>query len=208
MLAWIAEIVVQYGAWLVLAMTFAETALIVGLVVPAEPTIIVAMAFALQGSFPLWTLVAATVVGALLGDSVGFWIGRTGGRRILRGPGRLERAGRRQEGRARALLKKYPGLAISMSRLVPFVRTLMPLVAGSTRITYGRFLLFDVLGVIGWAIGALAVAVVTNVGWEWASRTFGVGIAIVLVLGLLLLGWRVEQLLSQRAVPAPEDQAP
>lgn len=207
MLSWITEIVVHYGPWLVLAMTFAETALIVGLLVPAEPTIIIAMAVALQGGFSLWMLTAVTVAGALLGDSVGFWIGRTGGRRILRAPARLERAGRRQEGRARALLKKYPGLAISMSRLVPFVRTLMPLVAGSTKITYGRFLLFDVLGVIGWSIGALGVALVTNVGWAWASRRFGVGIALVLVLGLLLLGWYVEQRLTQRAVPAPEDRA-
>jgi membrane-associated protein len=206
MLSWITEIVAQYGLWLVVAMTFSETALIVGLVVPAEPTIIVAMAFALQGRFPLWVLTAAIVAGALLGDSVGFWIGRTGGRRILQAPGRLERAGRRQEGRARALLKKYPGLAISMSRLVPFVRTLMPLVAGSTKITYGRFLLFDVLGVIGWAIGALGVAFVTNVGWEWASKRFGVGVAVVLVLGLLLLGWYLEHRLTRRAVPAPEDR--
>ncbi len=208
MLAWITEIVAQYGPWLVVGMTFSETALIVGLVVPAEPTIIVAMAFALQGRFPLWVLAVATVAGALLGDSVGFWIGRTGGRKILRGKGRLERAGRRQEGRARSLLKKHPGVAISMSRLVPFVRTLMPLVAGSTKITYGRFLLFDVLGVIGWAIGALGVAYIANVGWEWASRTFGVGIAVILVVGLLVLGWFVEQRLSQRAVPAPEDRAP
>ncbi len=208
MLAWITEIVAQYGPWLVVAMTFSETALIVGLIVPAEPTIIVAMAFALQGSFPLWVLAAATVAGALLGDSVGFWVGRTGGRRILRGPGRLERAGRKQEGRARSLLKKYPGLAISMSRLVPFVRTLMPLVAGSTKITYGRFLLFDLLGVIVWGVGALGMAYVANVGWEWASRTFGVGIAVVLVVGLLILGWRVEQRLSHHAVPAPEDRAP
>ncbi len=208
MLAWITEIVAQYGPWLVVAMTFSETAVVVGLVVPAEPTIIVAMAFALQGSFPLWLLAAATVAGALLGDSVGFWIGRTGGRRILQGPGRLERAGREQEGRARALLKKYPGMAISMSRLVPFVRTLMPLVAGSTKITYGRFLLFDVLGVIGWGVGALGMAYIANVGWEWASRTFGVGIAVVLVVGLLLLWWQVERRLSQRAVPAPEVRVP
>ncbi|MCH7562661.1 MAG: DedA family protein [Gemmatimonadetes bacterium] len=208
MLAWIAEIVTQYGLWLVVAMTFSETALIVGLVVPAEPTIIVAMAFALQGSFPLWALTAATVVGALLGDSVGFWIGRTGRRRLLRGPDRLERAGRKQAGRARALLKKHPGLAISMSRLVPFVRTLMPLVAGSTKITYGRFLLFDVLGVIGWGVGVLGTAYIANVGWGWASRRFGVGIAVVLVLGLLLLGWELRRRLAQRAVPDPEALAP
>ena len=208
MLAWISAIVAQYGPLLVVVMTFSETALIVGLVAPAEPTIIIAMAFALQGSFPLWVLAVATVAGALLGDSVGFWIGRTGGRRLLRGPGSLERAGRRQEGRARALLKKHPGLAISMSRMVPFVRTLMPLVAGSTKITYGRFLLFDVFGVIGWGVGALGTAYVANVGWEWASSRFGVGIAVVLVLGLLLLAWELRRRLSQRAVPEPEARAP
>jgi len=207
-LAWISEIVAQYGPWLVVAMTFSETALIVGLVVPAEPTLIVAMAFALQGAFPLWALGVATVAGALLGDSVGFWIGRTGGRRVVRGSGRLEQAGREHEGRARSLLKKHPGVAISMSRLVPFVRTLMPLVAGTTKITYGRFLFFDALGVMGWSVGALCVAYVANVGWEWATRTFGAGIAVVLVVGLLLLGWQVEQRLSHHAVPAPEDQTP
>jgi len=65
-----------------------------------------------------------------------------------------------------------------------------------------------VFGVIGWGVGALGTAYIANVGWEWASRRFGVGIAVVLVLRLLLLGWELRRRLAQRAVPDPEVLAP
>ncbi|MEE8145979.1 MAG: dephospho-CoA kinase, partial [Longimicrobiales bacterium] len=69
---------------------------------------------------------------------------------------------------------------------------------------YGRFLAFDALGVTGWALGALGIAYLINVGWELASETLGVGVAAVLIGGLLIFGWRLEQSVSDRAVPLPD----
>ena len=203
MLEWTTDVVAQFGPWLVMAMTFMETALIVGLVVPAEPTIIIATALALQGDLALWQVIVAAVAGAALGDSTGFWIGRYGGQRFLEGSGRLSRAARKHGARADAVLDDSPGLAISVTRLVPFVRTLMPLVAGSTKVSYGRFLLFDALGVAAWAVGAIGIAYATALGWEWANRSFGAGMAVVLIGGLLLAGWRIERGVAERAIPTP-----
>ena len=207
MLTWITENIAYFGPWLVLAVTFTETALILGLIVPAEPTIIVAMALALQGDLSLWQIITAGVVGAVVGDTTGFWIGRIGGHRLLRGSGPLARSARKHEARASAMLEEHPGLALTVTRMVPFVRTLMPLAAGSARIGYRRFLFFDAMGVMGWAVGAFGAAYITNVAWEWASRSFGVGMALVLVGGLLLLVWRVERRVALRAVPSPRSQA-
>ena len=79
------EALFALGPWVVFFMTFAETAFIIGLVLPAEPTIIAACVLALEGHFGLGGVVAATLSGGALGDTCGFWLGRKGGRRLLRG---------------------------------------------------------------------------------------------------------------------------
>ena len=80
MIDWIGANLAVYGPWLVGGMAMMETALLIGLVLPAEPTIIVATAFALEGHFSFGSVVIAAVLGAGLGDSVGFLVGRLGWR--------------------------------------------------------------------------------------------------------------------------------
>ena len=79
MVEWIGANIELYGLWLVGGMAMFETALIIGLVLPTEPTLIVATAFALQGHFSFGAVAGAAVLGAALGDSAGFIVGRWGG---------------------------------------------------------------------------------------------------------------------------------
>ncbi len=187
----IARALMTLGPWVVLALTFAETVFITGLVVPALPTIMTACLFALEGYFSLESVILATVLGGALGDSTGFWIGRKGGRSLLVGEGRIRRMARAQEKRATALAEKNAFLGITLARCVSFVRTLMPVMAGMSRIPYGRFLRFDLLGVAFWATGSIVVGVGAAVGWqrvrddlglEWAVAGLFAGLAIWSVL--------------------------
>ena len=102
---------------------------------------------------------------AALGDSAGFMLGRWGGSRVLHGRGRLARMARRHQDRALDLFDKHAGFSVSVARMVPFVRTLMPLVAGSTSVAYRRFLVFDLLGIAGWAVMGLGIAYAAARGW-------------------------------------------
>jgi dephospho-CoA kinase len=186
MIEWIGASVELYGPWLVGGMAMFETALIIGLVLPTEPTLIVATAFALQGHFSFAAVAGAAVLGAALGDSAGFMVGRWGGRRLLRGSGRLARMGRRHQDRALDLFDRHAGYSVSLARLVPFVRTLMPLVAGSTSVAYRHFLLFDLLGIAGWAFIGLGIAYAGARGWEIGVGSMGVGWATIAGAGLVV----------------------
>ena len=185
MIEWIGANVALYGPWLVGGMAMFETALIIGLVLPTEPTLIVATAFALQGHFSFGSVVGAALLGAALGDSAGFMIGRWGGRRVLGGRGRVARMARRHQDRAFNLFESHAGLSVSLARLVPFVRTLMPLVAGSSGVAYRRFLVFDLLGIVGWAFMGLGIAYAGARSWEIGVGAVGLGWATLGVAGLI-----------------------
>ena len=195
MIEWIGANIDVYGPWLVGGMAMFETALIIGLFLPTEPTLIVAAAFALEGHFSFGAVAGAAVLGAMLGDSAGFMVGRWGGRRILRGGGRFARVARRHQDRALDLFDRHAGYSVSLARLVPFVRTLMPLVAGSTSVAYRRFLAFDLLGIAGWAFVALGIAYAAARGWQIGVDSIGMGWATLAGAGLIAAGLALKGLL-------------
>ena len=196
MIEWIGANIATYGPWLVGGMAMMETALIIGLILPTEPTLVIATAFALQGHFSFASVVGAALLGAALGDSAGFVIGRWGGHRVLSGRGRVGRMARRHQDRAFDLFERHAGLSVSLARMVPFVRTLMPLVAGSTGVKYRHFLAFDFLGIAGWGFIGLGIAYAAARSWEigvgsvglwWATLGGAVLIAVFLVVKGLVL---------------------
>ncbi len=202
MIEWIGANVAAYGPLLVGVMALFETALIIGLVLPTEPTIILATAFALEGHFSFSAVVVAALGGALVGDSCGFVLGRFGRRRFLRSRGRVGRMARRHQDRTSLLFGRHGVLAISLARMIPFARTLMPLAAGSARLSYRRFLVFDVLGVAGWGIVGLGFAYGAARGWEIGVESFGIGWATALVVAAVVLWMLVRRRL--RPVARPE----
>ena len=197
---WIGANVAIYGPWLVGVMAMLETALIVGLVLPIEITLISATVFALQGHFSFASVVGAAVLGAALGDSAGFMVGRWGGPRVLDGRGLIARTARRHQDRALDLFERHAGLSVSLARMVPFVRTLMPLVAGSTGVAYRRFLAFDLLGILGWAFLGLGIAYAGARSWEIGVGSVGLGWAILGGAGLIAAFLVIKGLLLRPSV--------
>lgn len=163
--------------------TFAETVFITGLVVPALPTIMAACLMAQEGYLSLAQVATATALGGALGDSAGFWIGRKGGRRLLRGEGRIHRIARRQERVATRLAQHHALAGVTLARCVSFVRTLMPVMAGISGIPYRRFLAYDLLGVALWATGSILVGVGAATGWQRIRDAMGPGWALALLAG-------------------------
>ncbi len=203
MIEWIGASVAVYGPLLVGAMALFETALIIGLVLPTEPTIIVATALALEGHFSFAAVVVAALAGAALGDSCGFMLGRFGRRRFLRSKGRLGRMTRRHQDRTSALFERHGVLAISLARMIPFARTLMPLAAGATRLSYRRFLVFNLLGVAGWAVMGLGVAYGAARGWQIGVESLGIKWAAVLVIVAVVLLWALKRHFRPETGPDP-----
>jgi membrane protein DedA with SNARE-associated domain len=179
---WALEWVSAYGPWFVLLMTFAETGFLIGLILPAGPTIVLGTVLAVQGHFSVWWVFAFTALGGTLGDHLGFFWGRRAGRHVLRSDGRLARAAQRHWGQAEELFGRHPIYAVSFARLISFVRTLMPLAAGTSQTTYRAFAFYDLLGIAGWSTAHILVGYLAGESWQQMVRLMGIGWTAVFVL--------------------------
>jgi membrane-associated protein len=195
--------------WVVLLVVglvvFAEDALFVGFVLPGETVAVLGGVAAKLGHAPLAGVLAVTVVAAVVGDSVGYEVGRHVGPRLLRiGPLRD-----RQEGiaRAQSFLARRGGSAVFLGRWIALFRALMPAMAGASRMPYGKFLTYNALGGIAWGVAVVMLGYAAGASYSTIESRFGTGVAIVLavlvVVGLVV--WRVRRhLLSRREQHEPD----
>ena len=187
MLEQLITLLVTIGPWVVFVATFIETALFIGLLIPAEPLILLASFLAKSDRFAVEHVLAATFFGGLLGDQVGYLLGRYGGpRKVAKGP--LARIWQRHEPRALRLFQRQAALSVSLARFVSFVRTLMPWFAGMSRMSYGKYLLYDLLGVAGWAAGSVALGYIAGHSYERLAHRVGTGTALVFAVIILVAG--------------------
>jgi len=181
------------GPEVVFLMTLVETAFFIGLLIPAEATVLVASFLAADGVFELEYVLGATILGALTGDQIGYFLGRYGGRRFAARGGRIGRLWARYEPKATAMFGRHAAVAVTLARFVSFVRTLMPWFAGMTKMPYGRFLFWDVLGVLGWGIASVAAGFLAKESWLVLANVLGRASALVvllLILTAIAAAWR------------------
>jgi membrane-associated protein len=181
----IIHLLTRFGPWIVLVACFAETALLIGLLLPSEATVIVAAFFANRGAFPVWQVFVAAVIGGLAGDQIAFWLGRRRGDAGEKRRGRMARMWERHEPAVRRLFEKKSALAITLARCISFVRTLMPAFAGMSDMPYARFFIFDLIGVVAWAAASVAIGYVAGASWKRVAGTVG---SIGIVLSIAAIG--------------------
>jgi membrane protein DedA with SNARE-associated domain len=194
--------------WVVLVVVgltvFAEDALFVGFVLPGETVAVLGGVAARFGSVPLAAVLAVTVAAAIVGDSVGYEVGRRVGPRILQV--RLLRE--RQEGieRARGFLARRGGGAVFLGRWLALFRALMPALAGTARMPYGRFLTWNALGGVAWGGAVVLLGYAAGASYRTIEDRFGTAAAIVLAAAVVLglAGWRVRRRILERGRPLPE----
>jgi membrane-associated protein len=140
--------VIRLGPWIIFLVVCAETAIFLGLLLPVGPIVLLGGFLASRGNFTIPEVLLATCGGAFLGDQIGYAIGRRYGLSVAGRGGVVGRLWRRYETRATALFRRRSLVAISVARFLAFVRTLMPWFAGMSRVPYGRYVAYDLLGVL------------------------------------------------------------
>jgi membrane protein DedA with SNARE-associated domain len=188
--------------WVVLTVVgltvFAEDALFVGFVLPGETVAVLGGVAAKFGHVPLWGVLAVTVVAAIVGDSVGYEVGRALGPRILRV--RLLRERQRGIEQAQDFLARRGGSAVFLGRWVALFRAPMPALAGTARMPYGRFLTWNAIGGLAWGVAVVLLGYAAGASYRTIESRFGAGAAIVLaaVVVLALVAWRVRRHVQAR----------
>jgi len=178
------ELIRSGGAPLVCTIVFVETGFFVGFFLPGDSLLITAGIFAAAGVVPLRWLLLPVMGCAIIGDQLGYWIGRKAGPALYRRQNSFFFRRSHLE-RARDFYEKYGGRAVIFARFVPIIRTFCPPVAGAALMPYVRYVAFDVVGGIFW-VGAMILGgyllgrSVPNIG----QRIHYV-IAVVIVLSVL-----------------------
>ena len=142
------------GTLLVCTVVFVETGLFVGFFLPGDSLLVTAGVFAGAGQLKIAELLTFVTICAIAGDQLGYWIGRRAGQTLYqREDSRFFK--RRHLERAHEFYQGYGGKTIIMARFVPIIRTFCPPVAGAARMSYPRYLAYDVAGGFLWAWGMI-----------------------------------------------------
>ena len=159
-----------------------------GVPVPGETSLIAAAVLASQGHLSLPLVIGVAAGAAIVGDNVGYLIGRRGGRWLLTRPGRWQRSRALLLGRGEVFFARHGAKAVFFGRFVPWLRITAAWLAGANRMPWPRFLFWNALGGVSWATSVGVAAYFLGRAAAAVLGTFGVVVlALVVVGGLLVL---------------------
>jgi membrane-associated protein len=177
-----------------------ETSLFVGLIVPGDTVVLVASTGVLDiGDF--FFLLGCVLLGSLVGESFGFWIGRLFGKRI-----RVSRIGQRIGEKnwklADAFIESRGGLAVAISRFLPVLHSLVPVVAGASTMRYRTFIRWTLAACTVWASAYVAVGYLAHTSYDQigANLKFGGFIFIGIILIFVTIVHFAKKRLEKTAV--------
>ncbi|MGZ6585670.1 MAG: DedA family protein [Solirubrobacteraceae bacterium] len=180
-----------YG--IIALLVFGEAAVFVGFVVPGETAVLLGGFLAHEGRLDLVTLTVIVVISAIVGDTVGYEVGRRLGPRLLR----LRLFDRHRNGldSARERLRRRGGPAIFLGRWTAFFRAVMPGLAGVSRMRYPTFLMWNAIGGISWGVTFCLVGYYAGASYARVASRIGRGgavVVVVLVIGAIVV-WRARR---------------
>jgi membrane-associated protein len=173
-------------ALIVFALVLAESLFVTDLVAPGDVGLVVAGAAAERNGTSLLVVVAAASLGAIAGDSLGYAFGRFAGADLIEQRNWLRwlRPGLR---RARRRFDRHGAWIVAVARWIGALRALVPVVAGSARLSASRFLVADVPSAVAWSV------TIASIGFVWGDDIagvidrIGIGLSVAAVAALVLI---------------------
>jgi membrane-associated protein len=185
---------------------FVEDALFVGFVAPGETAAVLGGVAASVGHASLPAMMVTVVAAAIVGDSVGYEVGRHFGPRLV--ASRMLRRRRDRLDRAREFLARRGGWAVFLGRFVAFFRAVMPALAGTAGMRYRRFLAFNAAGGIVWGAGVVLLGYLAGNSYAAVERTVGRGVALAAagIVVVALIVWRIRSHRAERRATPQGDR--
>jgi membrane-associated protein len=195
---------IKWGGYVgVTTIIFTETGLLLGFFLPGDSLLVTAGLLASQGFLNVYILGALCTVAAIVGDSLGYAIGRASGPRIFTREDSFF-FNKKHLYRAHQFYEKHGGKTIVLARFMPIVRTFTPVVAGAAEMRYRDFIFYNVLGAVVWIWSMLFVGYFLGRYVPGIDRHIDKVIILVIFLSILpgIIGWlRERKLASQNRAP-------
>ncbi len=192
------NIISQYGAWtygLLFFVIFMETGFVVTPFLPGDSLIFAAATFAARGYLNPWLLFILMAVAAFSGDTANYWIGnKIGGKAYT---GEVKWIKKEYMERTHAFFEKHGGKTIFLARFVPIIRTFAPFVAGVSKMPYGYFVKWNLIGGVTW------VAIFILLGYFFGTIPFvqdNFELVIIAIILLSLVPAVVEAVKARREI--------
>jgi membrane protein DedA with SNARE-associated domain len=188
----VTHFIAHYGLFFLFGIVCLESA---GLWLPGETALIAAGVYAAEGHLPIAGVIAVAGAGAIIGDNIGYWAGREGGRRLIYRYEWTRNLSDRVMPPAERFFDKHGGKAVFLARFFGGVRVTGAWMAGITRMSWGKFLFWNAAGGLVWAVGVGLIAyyagraVADTIARYGVYGGIAVGVIIVLVIAVLHL-WR------------------
>jgi membrane-associated protein len=193
------ELAARFGPWLYVVLAgivFCESGLVVLAVLPGDSLLFATGALAAAGVLDLGLVLVLLIAAAIIGDNMNYWIGRSVGPRVFSEDSRwLKREYLLQTKR---YYERHGGKTVVLARFMPIVRTFSPFVAGIGRMSYPRFLAYDIGGGIFWVCGFGLLGYFFG-NAPVVKQNFGLVIVAVILLSLVPILIEVLRARSERA---------
>jgi undecaprenyl-diphosphatase len=186
-----------------------------GVIVPGETLVIIGGFYARIGELWLPGVAMVAIVGAVLGDNLGYWIGRRYGRGFLERHGRKLFVTPERLEAAEGYYRRHGGKTVFLGRFIPVVRSVGFIVAGVARMEWRRFIVYDIAGATLWGIVHSVLGYALGASYQrWERYLTPIGIVVLALLLLLIGGSKIlaarrqvrEDLEEVEAVPTHEHE--
>ena len=179
-------IIRDYGVWthaILFLIIFCETGLVITPLLPGDSLLFAVGTFAALGSLDIKLLTISLSVAAIAGDTVNYWIGYFVGPKVF-SKEKSRFFNRDYLDRTHKFYERYGGKTIIIARFIPIIRTFAPFVAGIGRMTYLRFILYNVVGGIAW-VGTFLCGGYFFGALPFIKQNFSLVILAIIVISML-----------------------
>ncbi|MEY9871845.1 membrane-associated protein [Streptacidiphilus sp. MAP12-33] len=201
-MSWISDHLLALNGTLVLIAVFLlpalESSVFLGFLIPGETAVVIGGVTAYNGRTALWAVLLVAILGAVIGDGIGYAVGKRWGNTLLaRLPQRLVKPASIRQ--SKELIRRLGGKAVFAGRFAAALRALVPGLCGVSEMPYRTFARWNLLGGAVWATGFVLLGYFAGAGWHqvehYASVVswVAVGVAALGVVGLVLLKRRAEK---------------
>jgi membrane protein DedA with SNARE-associated domain len=192
------SLVRDYGLLILFVLIAMESA---GIPLPGETALVAAGVLASRGDMGIFAVVSVAAVAAIIGDNVGYWVGRLGGRKLLQKSSLVDRHASRVLPWSERFFKRHGGKTVFLARFIAVLRVTAAWLAGISRMHWWQFFLWNAAGGIVWAVAVGLVAYYVGEAAAAAIGRYGL-IAGAAIFVLLVAGAFLFRLVRRRMLGA------